>query len=143
MRHTKVLMALLVVVVAAIVWQVYSQKATVADLQKRLDAMHTKLEAQPYNASIDLQEKCAKQAREQYRQSGLEKEAAAGFSNHYNEKFNKCFMVIENTDAKTTPGTIWTHKTLIDAFEGKVFATYAWHTVKDKKHWRSLHSSAM
>jgi hypothetical protein len=84
---------------------------------------------------FDLQERCAKQAREQFKQLGWDKQEVAGFTNHYNEKMNKCFMLIQSTDAKSSPGTIWTNSVLLDAFEGKELGTYSWHTVKDKKYW--------
>jgi len=44
-------------------------------------------------------------------------------------------MEIENTDAKSSPGTIFTSKTLTDAFEGKVYGNYIWSTQKGKKYW--------
>ena len=59
-----------------------------------------------------------------------------GFTNHYNEKLNRCFMLVEETDVKSDPGTIWTNKTLLDAFEGKELATYSWHSDKVKKYWQ-------
>ena len=85
--------------------------------------------------NFDFQERCAKQAREQFKQLGWDKEPMAGFTNHYNEKMNKCFVLIENTDAKSSPGTIWTNVVLMDAFEGKELGLYSWHTEKDKKYW--------
>ena len=57
----------------------------------------------------------------------------AGFTNHYNEKLNKCFMLVESTDVKTDPGTMWINKTLLDALEGKELAAYSWHSDKVKK----------
>jgi len=86
-------------------------------------------------ASFNFQERCAKQAREQFKQLGWDKEQMAGFTNHYNEKLNKCFVLIENTDAKSSPGTIWTNVVLMDAFEGRELGLYSWHTEKDKKYW--------
>lgn len=131
----KKLAVLLAVVVVFLVWEFRKQRATIAEQQEQLTDLKARLETRSKVSSLDLQEKCARQAYEQFRQSGWDKEPTAGFSNHYDETLNKCFVLIENTDAKTAPGTIWTNKTLVDAFEGKVFGTYSWHTVKNKKYW--------
>ncbi len=132
MKAALVLLFILAVVLA---WQLNSQKRTTAEQSKRLDELSARLEVKPKMASLELQEKCARQAREQYRLDGWEKEKMAGFSTHYNQDLNRCLMLIENTDAKTSSGTIWTNKTLVDAFEGKVFGTYMWHSDKVKKYW--------
>jgi hypothetical protein len=87
-------------------------------------------------ASFDFQERCAKQAREQFQQSYWSKQEMTGFTNHYNEKLNRCFMLVESTDVKTDPGTMWINKTLLDAFEGRELATYSWHSDKVKKYWQ-------
>jgi hypothetical protein len=59
----------------------------------------------------------------------------AGYTNHYNSELKKCFILVETTDAKTTPGTIWTNKFLSDAHERKVYGAYSWRTDKVKKYW--------
>jgi hypothetical protein len=84
-----------------------------------------------------LQEKCAKRARDEFRDLGWEKDPFASFTNHYNEKLNKCFMLIENTDAKTTPGAIYTNRGLYDAFERKSFGEYMRSTADGKKYWEA------
>jgi hypothetical protein len=90
-------------------------------------------------ASLDLQEKCAAQARKEYNASGwnnTREHPTAGFTNHYNVKLGKCFMVVEDTtDAKPRDGTVFTNKTVSDAFEGKSYAEYAWRSDKVKKYW--------
>jgi hypothetical protein len=80
---------------------------------------------------FELQERCAKLALEQFKRLGWDKEETAGFTNHYNEKMNKCVLLIQNT-AKNSPGIIGTNMVLVDAFEGKELGTYSWHTVRDK-----------
>jgi len=59
----------------------------------------------------------------------------AGYESHYNVRLNKCFLQISTTDTQISPGTIWTYRFLQDAFEGKQYATYAWHTEKGKTYW--------
>jgi hypothetical protein len=65
---------------------------------------------------------------------GYKPKDLAGYENHYNSKLNKCFIMVQNTDATYSP-TIWTHKSLLDAYEGKAYGEYSWHTVKNKKYW--------
>ncbi len=125
----KALMLLLIVAVALLAWQAYSQKAVIAHQQERLEALNAKLEARPRTTNIELQEKCAKQALEAYRLSGWDKNLLASFSNHYNEKLNKCFVLIGETHAGGNS------ESLQDAFEGKVFGFYMWLVKKDKKYW--------
>jgi hypothetical protein len=92
-------------------------------------------------ANLELQEKCAKQAREQFKldrrdyeedaaKAGAAKEDYAVFTNHYNEKLNKCFMVTESQVSGTT-----TYKFLSDAFERKLYGSYNWQMVPGKKYW--------
>ncbi len=65
---------------------------------------------------------------------GYKPKHLAGYENHYNTKLNECFIMVQNTDATYAP-TIWTHKSLFDAYEGKTYGEYSWHTVKNKKYW--------
>jgi hypothetical protein len=65
---------------------------------------------------------------------GYKPKDIAGYENHYNTKLNKCFIMVQNTDATYSP-TIWTHKSLFDAYEGKAYGDYSWHTVKNKRYW--------
>jgi hypothetical protein len=92
-------------------------------------------EAQPNAVSLELQEKCSKGAQEAFKRDGFENQQLASFSNHYNEKLNKCFVQYDSTDAKTSSGTIFVNKVVSDAFEGKVYAQYMWHSDKVKKYW--------
>ncbi len=86
-------------------------------------------------ASLDLQEKCAKQAQQAFKRDGFEKEQLASFSNHYSEKLNKCFVRYDTTDASSTPGIMFVNKVVSDAFEGKVYGEYMWRSDKVKKYW--------
>jgi hypothetical protein len=111
----------------------YSQAVAIRELQRQVLELSAKVESKARNASLDLQEKCAKQAQEVFKVSGKEKEQLAGFENHYNEKLNRCFMTIQDTDVKTAPGGITTSKFLLDAFEGKYLGTFIWQSDKLKK----------
>jgi hypothetical protein len=45
--------------------------------------------------------------------------------NHYNEQLNKCFVLMQSTDTRSTPGSVLTSKTLMDAFEGTSYGDIA------------------
>lgn len=86
-------------------------------------------------ATLDQQEKCSDQARKTFAEQGYAHKSMAGYESHYNARLNRCFVEISTTDTQISPGTIWTNRFVLDAFEGKQYATYAWHTEKDKKYW--------
>jgi hypothetical protein len=128
-------LVLLAVAVGVLILLVYSQTSVVREQQRQIDKLSDGLESVSKATSIDLQSKCAKQAQEAFKRDGFEGEKGASFSNHYNQKLNKCFVQVESVDWKTAPGTVFTNKVLSDAFEGKVYAEYMWRSDKVKKYW--------
>jgi hypothetical protein len=78
----------------------------IADLEKQTKDLVEQLKQQKEATSLDLQNKCSKQALAEFTVLGWTKEPAASFANHYNQKLNKCFIQIENTDTKNVPGEI-------------------------------------
>jgi hypothetical protein len=129
------LIVLLTMSVGTLGLLLYSNTAELRKQQQRVDGISAKLESLPKTASFDFQERCAKQATEEFRRQGYATHQMADFTNHYNSKLNKCFMEIQETDAKTVRGSILTLKQLADAFEGKVYGNYIWSTQKNKKFW--------
>jgi len=132
----KLLASFLLLVVLVLAFQIYRQQAVIRDLQNQLLGLQRQVEANsvPRTAPLEYQEKCAEQAGKAFREIGYTPKDMAGYENHYNTKLNKCFLLAQNTDAKHSP-TIWTFKSLSDAYEGKSYGEYSWHTVKDKKYW--------
>jgi hypothetical protein len=131
----KMSIALLLVVCLSLGLVAVKQNTAVRQQRDQIRELHTQLEAASRSTALDLQEKCAKQAREEFKLYGWDKREMAGLSNHYNVKLNKCFMEIGDTDAKSVPGTIVTSETVSDAFEGKEYGTYIWSTQKGRKYW--------
>jgi hypothetical protein len=124
----------LVMAVGVLSFVVWSHEIALKQQQWQLKDVTAKLEAKSKAANLELQEKCAKQASELFSSEGWAKEQMAGFENHYNEKLNRCFIMVENTDAKTTPGRISNSKFLSDAFERKILANYFWMSDTTKKY---------
>jgi hypothetical protein len=127
--------ALLLVCVAVLGFIARSQSVALREQQRKVRELNAKLESNSTPAvSLELQEKCARQAREEFKHEGLEGKQTANFSNHYNPKLGKCFVEVEYTDFKT-PGGIFVSRTVVDAFEGKVYASYMWNNNTKKKYW--------
>jgi hypothetical protein len=124
------------VAVTVLTVTLYRQHSVMREQESLIKRLQTDITAREsvMAAPLEYQEKCAEQARKAFKETGFKPKDMAGYENHYNAKLNKCFIMIENTDATYAP-TIWTHKTLSDAYEGKSYGEYHWHTVKDKKFW--------
>lgn len=85
------------------------------------------------SATLDLQAKCAEQAKKAFERTGLGEKDLAGYQNHYSNKFNRCFVEIEST--APLGANFVTTKTLLDAFEEKVYGLYMWKSDNVKKYW--------
>jgi hypothetical protein len=130
----KTLALVLVLLLVGVGYKFYRQQTTIREQQKQIADLLAREAAQPRSAPLEYQGKCADQANKFFRDGGFKLDEMAGYENHFNTKLNKCFVLIQNTDARN-PQIIWTHKSLYDAFEGKAYGQYAWHTMKDKKYW--------
>jgi hypothetical protein len=131
-----VLVLALIVAVAVLGYLLHTQSTMLKEQQHNIQELGAKIEARSRTASLDLQGKCSKQAWDTYDQSGWKKEQMASFTNHYNEKMNKCFILIQNTtQSKPFDGTFFNYKVLMDAFEGKSYGEYDWQSDKAKKYW--------
>ena len=126
--------ALVMAVVAMAIW-VWSQAASMRQLERTVQQLSMKPSASVTGAGLELQAKCSEQASKVFADMGYAKNPLAGYENHYSSAINKCFIHIQNTDSKVDPGTIWTYRNVFDAFEGKAYGTFAWHTEKGKKYW--------
>jgi hypothetical protein len=127
MTSLRPVVLLLVVAVGGLGALAYFQQNTIRQQQGAIEQLQTASEA----TVLDLQEKCAKQAREMFKADGWDKQPLAGFGNHYNAAMNKCFVVIENTSLDTS-GVETITKILLDAFEGSAYGQYIWFSNKVK-----------
>ena len=126
----------LLVAMCVLGWILRVESRDVVDQQRQIRELNAKIEEKSKVASLDLQAACSKQARFEYDENGWRKEQFASFTNHYNERLNKCFMLVENTsEAKPRDGTFFTTMILSDAFEGRVYGQFDWKSDKAKKYW--------
>ncbi len=93
---------------------------------------HISLEASRNN--FVMQEKCAKAAKEFFREEGFGNKSLANYRSHYNKKLNRGFVVISSMD-HLGDGIFNVSEDLYDVFERKLYAEYAWQSQKDKKFW--------
>jgi len=119
-RNAAIVLLIISVVVLGLLLR--SQIAALREQRRQVQELNSKLESLSKTTSLDLQGKCAQQARERFTFEGFDKHAMANFLSHYNTKLNKCFVQIASTDAKKP--TISTYRTVSDAFEGRVLAEY-------------------
>lgn len=109
----------------------YSQTSALREQRRQVQELTGKLTSTSKAATLDLQEKCAKQASEEFK-SYWEDREGADFTDHYNAKLNKCFMRIQWFD---TIAGVTIERALFDAFEGKEYGSYSWKPVKNKRPW--------
>src|SRR5579859_3222535 len=128
--------ALLLVVCVGLGLFAYRQVDALREQRQQVQQLNAKLALMSVTNTLDSQEKCARQAREEFKLYGWDKDAMAYVLNHYDAKLNKCFMQVRDTDTRSVPGTIVTSDTVLDAFEGKEYASYIWSTQKNKKYWQ-------
>jgi hypothetical protein len=121
------LTVVLIVIVCLLLYRTHTQSEQIDHLSPRPPVAET-----PSVASLDLQEKCAKQAAIAFHQQGFS-ENDADYVNHYNVKLGRCFIQITKTSMSGNfPATT---KSLSDAFEGKEFGSYLWINTEGKKYW--------
>src|SRR5579863_5390085 len=106
-----ILIVLLLIVVLALGSLLYIQSGLVHAQQQMIVELSSKIKSNEKQTNFDLQAKCADQARKEFVSYGWDKRPLTTFSNHYNERLNKCFIDIEDDIATGTS------RVVSDAFE--------------------------
>jgi hypothetical protein len=128
---------LLIVCVGALGMLLYKQTAALREQRRQVQELSAKLNSLSQAADFDLQAKCARQSLEVWKAGGWDRKKTATYSNHYNEKLNKCFMRIDTATEES--GADVTFETVMDAFESKGYAEFIWkvdHRSGDSKSMR-------
>ena len=135
----RVAVGVLLLIVGALSWWLTVEFATNGKQRKQLDELTIQLADKSRLEDFQLQEKCAGQAEKVFRALGYKAIQQNGntdiYQSHYSKKLGKCFMAIESTNVTTTPGTTFTNRFLLDAFEQREYAEYMWISRKDRKDW--------
>ena len=130
---------ILIIAIGALAWLLTSELAANNQQRKQLEQLTTQLAGKSKLENLQLQEKCTEQAEKVFRALGYQGNQQNGngdvYQSHYNQKLGKCFMAIESTNVTTRPGTMFSNKILLDAYERREYAEYTWISQKDKKYW--------
>ena len=138
----KALAVILIFVAAGLAWLLRTELAANSQLRGESAQLAAQLADKTRLESLQLQEKCAEQAKKVFRTLGYKelKDTQQSpntdtYQSHYNAKLGKCFMAIERVDMTTTPGKQFINRMLLDAFEQREYAEYTWISRNDKKDW--------
>lgn len=96
----------------------------IAQLEKENKELQAKLGSLSQRSLLDLQEKCATQARIEYNYEGWSKKPLVSYFNHYNRELNKCFIAVYANGDKLIRGELYIGIYVSDAFEGKNFGEF-------------------
>ena len=129
----KTAIAILLIIVAALGWQLSAEITTNNTLQKQVQELTKQLTDKSTRENLEFQQSCALQAEKVFHQVGWKENAwqdglLATYSSHYHHKLGKCFMTIEVSGK-------YTGKSLLDAYERRDYAEYMWVPDKVKKFW--------
>lgn len=135
----KAIVAGLLVVVGVLAWRLTAEVTHNGLMRGELEQLTGQLANKSKLENLQLQEKCAEQAKKVFHALGY-KDTQQNldtdiYQSHYNTKLGKCFMAVESTNITTSPGTQFTNRILLDAFEQRAYAEYTWMSRKDKKYW--------
>jgi hypothetical protein len=95
----------------------YSQKRALRRQQREL---LEKRDSVSKTASLDLHDKCARQAHEDFKDDYGLLPDAMGFTNHYNANLRMCFILVDRMDMKAMPRYETWSESLYDAFDGSL-----------------------
>ncbi len=130
----------LILAVLVLGYVVVSQSKRIDQLKVSSPAVDAKSDPGPIYADLDSQAKCAKQAQIAFRELGFDRKTD-NYVNHYNMKLGRCFVQTEMGGISN--GVPVVNRGLSDAFEGKVYGTYAWMNNQGKKYGRLPHINAV
>jgi len=132
---------LLIAAVGTLGMVLYLQNAALREQRRQVQELKAKLDSQSKAADFDVQEKCAKQALEVWKAGGWDRKKLATYSNHYNEKLQKCFIRIDTATEES--GADVTFETVMDAFESKGYAEFIWKVDHKSGDSKSMRCSAI
>lgn len=127
----KILLGALVVCVAVLGLFEFKQAKQIEQQSAALAGLRQQVEASKRNDDLATQEKCAAQSAKLFDQLGWnhpDKGSIPSYRNHYNAGIGRCFMLIE---VYAYPMTT---KMLLDAYEQREYADYAWRADPQKKY---------
>lgn len=127
--YMKITVGILLAIVLSLGWRLSAEMEVNRQQQSHVAELTLKLNDKTTHENIELQEKCAKQADATFLQNGYKNDSLDSWQSHYNMKLGKCFMTIDSRKG------LLVFKSLVDAYEHRVYASYMWKADKGKKYW--------
>ncbi|SRR5258706_3587582 len=125
---------ILVVIILGVFF--YWQSAVISKQKNQIQELSSK---STFSGNIGLQEDCSKQAQNffDYWENNSKTKQQDEFSNHYNTKLNKCFVLVKTYTQTNTNGDFsFGHgQDLYDAIEKKEYGSFSWTSQSPKKYW--------
>lgn len=81
---------------------------------------------------LDLQERCAAQAKKFFKDDGNDAAQGDTYQSHYSGSLERCLVYTETTRYSPVTTYPFTGKYVFDAYEGRAFASYSWAAVPNK-----------
>ena len=125
----RVSICILLAALAVVSWRLIIERQTHEEQQKQVRELTSRLSERDAHQRLEFQEKCALQAEKIFRAMGYKLDADS-LQSHYHEKRGHCFMVMAPGPKSNPDGTFFTFKYLLDAYEQKSLAEYAWMSKK-------------
>lgn len=125
---------LLCVLVSLMLFGTGCNQDKIARLERENKELAEKLDSLAKAANLDMQAKCANQATNMFKESGLGKERISSYTNHYQPKLNKCFVKFSTLKHEGKGTSIY--MSIQDAFEGKGYAEYYWINNQGQQAWQ-------
>jgi len=109
-----------------------TQSNNIQELQSEVRELDARLAER--SKADEVQRSCAAQAGKIFAAAAYPKSDFAAYASHFAAKLDKCMMRVLHTDVQTARGNvIWLNVNVLDAFDGRQYGTYTWHTVTSKK----------
>ncbi|MEW9580595.1 hypothetical protein [Paraburkholderia sp. DGU8] len=119
--------------------QLADEVANNGQLRGQVKQLNAQLADKSGLESLQLQERCAEQAKKVFHALGYKEVQqnlnSDSYQSHYNTRLGKCFMAIESDNRTTIPGKEFINRVLLDAFEQREYAEYTWMSSENKKYW--------
>ena len=100
----------------------------IAKLEKQNQGLQDQLKKQQVTANLDLQAKCARDAKAWFKENWVADKTTVllDYTNHYNQKMNKCFIEVEHHYKLDVAEMSWfNNMTLWDVYENAKYADFS------------------
>lgn len=91
------------------------------------------------HASLTQQKMCADQAKKAFDDAGVSTKSKgyidSHFNSHFDAKANVCYVGVYTATTLDGGKTMFDNVVVFDAFEGRTYASYSWHSDAVKKFW--------